>query len=358
MIPLVNKPILEHTLDRLKKFQLKNVILTLNYKSNIIKHYFKDGSKMEMDINYSVENSPLGTAGSVKKAEKYLNDTFMVLSGDVVSDMNFQKVMDFHQKKNALATVVLTKVADPTHLGIAVLNEEQEITDYLEKPERDKVFSNIANTGVYILEPEIFNYFDDFPGEIDFSNHIFPKLIEEKAGIYGYVFDGYWNDIGRPETYLKATYDILNRKIIKKIYDKSMREGVGRLGNIWMGKDVQVDSRIRIEGPVVIGSDCTIEEGCTLSKGTVIGEGVHIGRNTTIQSSVIMGQSNIQSNSFLNGCIIDTKCQIDQNTIIENGVVTGSGVEIGENSVVKSSRSIKNDCKVLPNSVIDADFAE
>lgn len=357
MIPLINKPILEHTLDRLKNFQLKNVLLTLNYKSNIIKRHFKDGSHLDMDINYTVERSPLGTAGSVKKAEKYLNDTFMVLSGDVISNMNFQKVQEFHKRKKALATLVLTKVSDPTHFGIAVLNDNQEIINFLEKPEKDQVFSKIANTGVYILEPEIFNYFDH-QKEIDFSKDIFPKLIEEKAGIYGYVFEGYWNDIGRPETYLKATYDILNQKVIHRIYKKSLKRGVGRLGNIWMGNNIQMDHGVRIEGPVVIGSNSIIEEGCTLSKGTVIGEGVHIGRDTTIQSSVIMGQSNIENNSFLNRCIIDTQCQINKNTVIENGVVTGSGVEIGENSVVKSSRSIKNGTIIKPNSIIDADFPQ
>ena len=355
MIPLVNKPILEHTLDRLKNFHLKKVLLTLNYKSNIIKRHFKDGSQMDMDINYSVEKSPLGTAGSVKKAEKYLNDTFMVLSGDVISDMNFQKVQEFHKKKKALATLVLTRVADPSHFGIAVLNDSQEIVNFLEKPDENQVFSNIANTGVYILEPEIFNYFDHVDGEIDFSNDVFPRLIEEKAGIYGYIFDGYWNDIGRPETYLKATYDLLNQKIIHKIYHNHLKRGVGKLGNIWMGKNVKMSPRIRIEGPVVIGSNCTIEEGCTLSKGTVIGEGVHIGKGTTIQSSVIMAKSTVEKNSFLNGCIIDTQCLINNNTIIEDGVVTGSGVEIGENSVVKSSRSIKNGAKIRPNSIIDAD---
>ncbi len=358
MIPLINRPILEHTLERLKKFHLKDVLLTLNYKSNVIKSYFKDGADLNMDLDYTVEKSPLGTAGSVKKAEKYLNDTFMVLSGDVVSDMDFHKVLEFHKKKKALATMVLTKVVDPSHFGIAVLNEKQEIVDFLEKPSSDEVFSNIANTGVYILEPEIFNYFEGLKGEVDFSNDIFPQLVEQKAGIYGYVFDGYWNDIGRPDTYLKATYDLLNQKIINKIYNKRLRRGVGKLGNIQMGHNVSLDSRVRIEGPVVIGSDCTIEEGCTLSKGTVIGEGVHIGRNTTIQSSVILGQSIIEGNSFLSGCIIDTNCRIDKNTIIEDGVVTGSGVEIGENTVVKSSRSIEEGSVVLPDSVIDADYAD
>ncbi|MDD3985411.1 MAG: nucleotidyltransferase family protein [Methanobacterium sp.] len=230
MIPLVNKPVVEHVMERLKYFHLNDLILTLNYLSNDIMNYFKDGSDKELKITYSVEKSPLGTSGSVKNAEKYLNETFMVLSGDVLSDINFNEVLQFHKRKGALATLVLTEVADLTSYGIAVLNDNQKIVEYLEKPSSKEIFSRMANTGTYILEPEIFEYFEGFDGEIDFSNDIFPKLINNKAGIYGYVFGGYWNDIGRPETYLKATYDVLGQKLKQKIYPKNLKEDVGKLG--------------------------------------------------------------------------------------------------------------------------------
>ncbi len=356
MLPLVNKPIVEHVMEQLKQFHMKDLILTLNYLSNDIKKYFKDGSDKNLNIKYTIEKTPLGTAGSVKKAQKYLDDTFLVLSGDVVSNVDFNEVLKFHKDKGALATLVLTKVPDPTHFGIAVLNENQEITEFLEKPSENEVFSNIANTGTYILEPEIFDFFDKSKKEQDFSKDIFPKLIENQEGIYGYTFDGYWNDIGRPETYLKATYDVLNQKIKQKIYPKNLKKGIGKLGNIWTGTNISIGPKVRIEGPVVIGSDSTIEEGCRLTKGTVIGEGVHIGRGTTVQSSVLLDNSIIKENSFLKGCIIDTECYIDKNSIIENGVVTGSKVQIGENSIIKSFSSVENGSKILPNSIIDADY--
>lgn len=357
MIPLVNKPIMEHIMERLKQYHLKDLILTLNYLSTDIMSYFKDGSNKDLNITYSVEKSPLGTAGSVKKAEKYLDETFMVLSGDVVSDIKFNEVLKFHKNKRALATLVLTKVSDPSHFGIAEFNKNMKITKYLEKPKPNDAFSNMANTGTYILEPEIFDYFDGLKGEVDFSKDIFPQLIEQDAGIYGYIFDGYWNDVGRPETYLKATYDVLAQKIKQKIYPKNLKEDVGKLGKIWMGKNISIGPRVRIEGPVVLGSNCTIEEGCTLSRGTVIGEGVTLGSGTNVQSSVILANSTVKSNSFLKGCIIDTNCEIDENTIIEEGVVTGSNVKIGKNSILKSSSTIKNGSTILPYSVIDANFA-
>ena len=356
MIPLVNQPIIEYTVNRLKKSGFNDIIMTLNYMSTNIKNYFKDGSEFDMDIRYSVEKWPLGTGGSVKKAEKYIDDTFMVVSGDVLTDINFKDVVRFHKEKGAIATMVLTEVEDPTHFGIAVMDKNNKITEYLEKPSPEDAFSNVANTGIYIFEPEIFDFFDGKDKEVDFSKDIFPEIIKQDAGIYGYVFNGYWNDIGRPETYLEATYDILDQKLEQNFYKTKMEESIGKIGNIWIGENVFIDEKARIEGPVVIGNNCTIEEGCKISRGSVIGDNVSIGKNVNIDGAVLFPNSIIEDNSFLTGCIIDTKCLIDKNTVVENGVVTGSLVEIGKNSIVRSSRSITRNMKIVPNSIIDSDY--
>jgi mannose-1-phosphate guanylyltransferase len=356
MIPLVNKPIIEYTVNKLKKSGFNDIIMTLNYMSTNIKNYFKDGSEFGMDIRYSVEKWPLGTGGSVKKAEKYIDDTFMVVSGDVLTDVDFKDVVRYHKEKGAIATMVLTEVEDPTHFGIAVMDKNHKITEYLEKPSPEEAFSNVANTGIYIFEPEIFDFFDGKDKEVDFSKDIFPEVIRQDAGIYGYVFNGYWNDIGRPETYLAATYDILDQKMEQNFYKTKMAESIGKIGNIWVGENVFIDEKARIEGPVVIGNNCTIEEGCKISRGSVIGDNVSIGKEVNIDGAVLFPNSIIEDNSFLTGCIIDTKCLIDKNTVVENGVVTGSLVEIGKNSIVRSSRSITRNMKIVPNSIIDSDY--
>ena len=356
MIPLVNKPIMEYTVNKLKKSGFNDIIMTLNYMSTNIKKYFKDGSELGMNIRYSVEKWPLGTGGSVKKAEKYIDDTFMVVSGDVLTDVDFNDIVRYHKEKGAIATMVLTEVEDPTHFGIAVMDKNHKIIEYLEKPSPQEAFSNVANTGIYIFEPEIFDFFDDKDKEVDFSKDIFPEVIKQDAGMYGYVFGGYWNDIGRPETYLEATYDILDQKTDQNFYKTKMEESIGKIGNIWVGENVFIDEKARIEGPVVIGNNCTIEEGCKISRGSVIGDNVSIGKDVNIDGAVLFPNSIIEDNSFLNGCIIDTKCLIDKNTVVENGVVTGSLVEIGKNSIVRSSRSITNNMKIVPNSIIDSDY--
>ncbi|MGZ7117349.1 MAG: DUF4954 family protein [Methanobacterium sp.] len=358
MIPLVNKPIIQYTVDRLKKFGLEDIIMTLNYMSTNIKNYFKDGTSFGVDIKYSVEKWPLGTGGSVKKAQKYIDDTFMVVSGDVLTDVDFKDVLKFHKEKGALVTMVLTEIEDPTHFGIAVMDNDNKITEYLEKPAPEDVFSNVANTGIYILEPEIFEFFQEKEekSELDFSKDIFPEVIKKDAGIYGYVFNGYWNDVGRPETFLEATYDILDQKIKLDFNKSKIEESIGKIGNIWVGKNVFIDKKARIEGPVVIGDNCTIQEGSKISKGSVIGNNVSIGKNVNIDGAVILSDSIVEDNSFLTGCVVDTKCIIDKNTVLESGVVAGSLVEIGKNSVIRSSRSITNNMKILPDSIIDSDY--
>jgi len=171
--------------------------------------------------------------------------------------------------------MVLTPVDDPTHFGIAVMDDNSQVINFLEKPSPGEVFSKVANTGTYIFEPEILDYIDTGKGEVDFSHDIFPVLIDEEAGIYGYRFNGYWNDVGRPETFLQANYDVLNQKIAQEPPGEKIEESVDRLGDIWVGKNVHIDEKVRINGPVAIGDNCVIEKGCKIGKNTVIGKNVH-----------------------------------------------------------------------------------
>jgi len=355
LIPVANRPMIEYIVEKIKKSNSNELIVTLSYLKNQIKALLQKDYP-EMNITYSVEKKPLGTAGGVKQASKHINDTFFVLSGDVLVDVDLNKLLDFHNEKKALVTMVLTRVPDPSHFGIATLNNEDQIIKFLEKPSSQERFSNLANTGTYILEPEIFDYIDAENGEMDFSKDIFPQLIEEKAGIYGFIFDGYWNDVGRPKTYLQANYDVLNKKITPEPPGKKLKEGVGRLGDIWSGKDVKIDEKVRIIGPVTIGDGSVIERGCTVGKNTVLGENTYLEKNSTIKGSVIFPDSIIKASSCLKDCIVDSRCCVEKGSFIEKGAILGSSVQLGPFSRVKSKRSIYNSVVILPDSIVDSDY--
>jgi len=356
MIPVANRPMIEYIVDKLKKSGYNELVVTLSYLKNQIKSLLSE-KYPEMNIEYSMEKSPLGTAGGVKNASQYIDDTFFVLSGDVLVDIDLDDLLKFHRRKKALATMVLTPVDDPSHFGIAVLDNEHQIVKFKEKPQASEVFSKIANTGIYILEPEILDYIDTAnKGEIDFSKDVFPQLIEEKAGIYGFIFDGYWNDVGRPKTYLQANYDVLHQKITPLPNGKLLKEGVGRLGDIWVGEYVKIHDNARLIGPVVIGDGCIIEKGAIVGKGTVLGENVHLEENSTVKGSVIFSDSIIQTSSYLKDCIVDSNCRIERGSFIENGAVLGGSVHLGPHSRVGSERSISNSNVILPQSIVDSDY--
>ncbi|HHY00112.1 MAG TPA: NDP-sugar synthase [Methanothermobacter sp.] len=354
LIPVANRPMIEYIVGKVKKSGYDELVVTLSYLKSQIKKLLKKKYPY-LNIKYSVEKKPLGTAGGVKKASKHINDTFFVLSGDVLVDVDLNEILDFHKKNNALATMVLTQVEDPSQYGIAVLDDKNQIVKFLEKPSPHEVFSKIANTGIYVLEPEILDYITN-KGEIDFSKDVFPQLLEEKAGMYGFVHDGYWNDLGRPKTYLQANYDVLNRKIKPEPYGKKLVEGVGRLGDMWVGDGVDIKNKIRLIGPVVIGSGCVIEKNCVIGQNTIIGDNVHLEKNTTVKGSVVFPDSKVKEGSYLKDCIVDSSCTIERGSFIESGAILGSNVRLGSFSRVKSRRSIYNSTVILPESIVDSDY--
>lgn len=354
MIPVVNRPLIDYVLETIKKSGFNDIIVTLNYFQSHIKSHLL--SRNDLNIMNVVEKRPMGTAGGVMKVLKYLDDSFFVLSGDVLIDLDLNKLLEFHRKKNAVATIVLTEVDDPTHYGIAVLDDDNRIVKFLEKPSEDEVFSKIANTGTYILEPEIFEYIENPNGPVDFSNDLFPALLENGAGLYGYVLDGYWNDVGRLETYLKANNDVLAGEIKPEPEGERLEEGVGRLGKIWIGEDVQIDDSARLVGPVYIGNGCNIDENCRIGKNTVLNEDVYVEKGCTIKGSVVFPKTLIKANSHLNDCVVDEDCVLDRCSVIERGSILGSSVLIGKNSTVRSDTSIYNEVEIFADFVVDSDI--
>jgi len=355
LIPVANRPMIEYIVSKIKNAGYRNLVVTLSYLKNQIKSLLQNNFP-ELSIDYSVEKEPLGTAGGVKKANKYLDDTFFVLSGDVLVDVDLNKLLEFHQEKKALVTMVLTPVENPAHFGIAELDHENRVMKFLEKPSPHQVFSKLANTGIYVMEPEILDYIESKKDEVDFSRDVFPPLIEEERRIYGYVFEGYWNDVGRPNTYLQANYDVLNKKLGPEPPGKKLKESVGRLGDVWVGDDVQIDEKVRIIGPVAIGSGSVIERGCTLGKNTVLGEDIHLEKGSMIKGSVVFPESMIKVGSCLKDCIVDSRCYIEKGSFIEKGAILGSSVQLGPFSRVKSKRAIYNRAVILPDSIVDSDY--
>lgn len=281
MLPFLNKPVLAHILNLLKYHRITEVVITVQYLAEQIWTYFGDGHNLGMIIHYAVEETPLGTAGSVKNAQPYLdNEPFLVISGDIITDIDLTRAWQFHQAKEALFTLVLKDMVNPRGYGTVIIDCEGRLQNYREKPDCQPGISCTINTGIYILEPEVLNMMQ--PNQAyDFSYDIFPQLVCHNAPIFGYLADGYWCDMGSIQGYMAATADALMGKV------KHIDRGVHIGGNIWVGRDVEIAPDAVLRGPICLGDKVRIHPGATIHGPSVVGDQTIIGPRAFIEQSII-----------------------------------------------------------------------
>jgi len=340
MVPIVNKPVMEHIIELLRKHNLTDIAVTLQYLPNIIKNHFNDGREYDVNLKYYVEDKPMGTAGSVKNAEDFLDDTFIVISGDALTDIDLKKAIDFHFSKKSMATLVLKKVEIPLEYGVVVTDENGRITRFLEKPSWGEVFSDTVNTGIYILSPEVLKYYNK--NEIfDFSKDLFPLLLKQDKPMYGYVSEDYWCDIGDLNAYSQAHKDILEKRVKVSIPGKEIEDG------IWVGENCIIEDDVVIEGSCVIGANTKVKKGTILDKFTVLGENNIIGERSGIKRSIIWKNNMLENNVQLRGTVICDKVKLRQNvSCFESSV-------IGDSTLIKENAIIKPNIKIWPEKVVE-----
>lgn len=281
MVPVLNRPIAEHIVNLLKRNHIKEVIATLHYLPDTMRDYFQDGSEFGIEMTYSVEDEqPLGTAGCVKNIAELLDDTFLVISGDSITDFDLQAAIAYHKEKGAKATIILTRVPNPIEFGVVITDKEGRIQRFLEKPSSSEIFSDTVNTGTYILEPDVLEYLP-VNEESDFSKDLFPLLLQKEQPIYGYVAEGYWCDVGHLDAYREAQYDALQRKVKLDFAYEEQSSGV------WIGQNTYIDPSAKVESPCVIGSNCRIGPGASIEGGTVIGDNVTVGAGADLKRPIV-----------------------------------------------------------------------
>ena len=327
MVPVVGKPCMEHILELLREHGMSDVIVTVAFLPQAIRSYFGQGESLGMQIGYSVEESPLGTAGSVRLAAKQLDETFLVISGDALCDVDLSKLVAFHKEKGAAVTIGLKSVDNPLEFGIVVTDEDGRIERFLEKPSWGQVFSDTINTGIYVLEPEVLKHVPtDRP--YDFSKELFPYLLEMGRPMYGYVMDGYWQDIGNLDQFRTANFDALEENVRLNI------PGIRIRGNVWLGEGVEIGDLEQIEGPAYIGNYCRIAPGASVGSHSVLSNSVTLRERTRTTRSVIDASTHIGRSSLIEGAILGRSCDIRGHVRIHEGVAIGDEVTIGAESVI------------------------
>ncbi len=340
MLPVVNRPMMEHIVKLLIRHGFKDMIATLQFLPSLISNYFGDGGEWGASMQYSTEFTPLGTAGSVKNSSRYLDDTFLVISGDALTDIDLNKVVDFHRSNRAMATLTLIRAENPLEFGIVVTDAGGHIERFLEKPNWGQVFSDTINTGIYVLEPEVLEYIPE-GRSFDFSKELFPYLLEKGLPLFGYVADGYWCDIGNFEQYTAAHKDILDQKVGIDPPGFRMAE------KVWVGEGVDIEAGAELRGPAVLGDHCKVERGAVIREYTVLGHNVAVKQDAFVHRAIVYDNSYIGTGCHIRGCVVGKNCDLKSNVRLEEGVVIGDECLIGENVLVN------HDVKIYPFKTVE-----
>jgi mannose-1-phosphate guanylyltransferase / phosphomannomutase len=343
MIPLVNRPIMLHIIDLLKKHGINDLVLLLFHQPEIIKNFFGDGSEFGVRITYVTPLEDFGTAGAVKAAAKYLDERFIIISGDLLTDFDLSRALDYHEKNKALATITLTSVKDPLQFGVVITDKKGRITKFLEKPGWGEVFSDTINTGIYIMEPEVLDLIPEGENR-DWSKDIFPRMLAEKAPLFGCTLAGYWADIGNTDAYLESCRDIAQQKV-----EVQMRERPTGDARVFLGNEAMVagGDLSRLEGMVVLGDNSHVMGRARLKN-------CFIGRNCVIEDGAVLENAVLWDNVYLKrGCQI-TGAVLCHNVRAGQGVVIEEGAVIGDETTIGNEACIKKDVKVWPRKVIES----
>jgi mannose-1-phosphate guanylyltransferase/phosphomannomutase len=345
LVPVAGRPIMEHILLHLRRHQMRDVIATVQYLGASIRNYFGDGSEQGVSLTYSVEDSPLGTAGSVMLARQQLLEPFLVISGDALTDIDLGAAIRFHREHRALATIVLKPVPNPLEYGVVVVDEGGAVQRFIEKPSWGEVISDLANTGIYILDPAVFDFFR--PGEpTDWSGDVFPKLLKQGEPVFGWVTSGYWEDVGNHAAYVKANFDCLEGRVKVDIPADRKSEG------IWIHEEAEVSDGTRIDGPALICAGAKVRSGAWVNGPCVVGSYTTIDSGAKISNSILWDHSYVGLNARLRGAVVCRSVTIKNGCLLEEGSVIGSEVVLGTGATINPNVRIWPNKEVEPGAVV------
>ena len=339
MVPMLNKPMMEHIVELLKRHGITDMISTLYYQPEVIASYFDDGRRLGISMQYLRAEADFGTAGSVRNAHSFLDQRFIIISGDVFTDFDLSAAIRFHEEKKAKATIVLTHASNPLQYGVVLTHDNGKISRFLEKPTWGEVFSDTINTGIYILEPEVLDLIPP-KEEFDFSKNLFPILLEQDMGLYGYIAEGYWKDVGSLNEYQDAHSDALRGLVNASIPGE-------KRANLHVGPGSQIDTDLKnLTGVVVIGKNTRIHSDVTIAN-SVIGDNCDVQQGSVIKNCVIWAGTKIGTNVEMSADVIGTDCSIGDDVVISENVFMSDRCIVGRRSRLSAN------IKLWPEKVVE-----
>jgi mannose-1-phosphate guanylyltransferase len=329
VVPLVDRPFIAFMLEWLRRHGIDDVIMSCGFLATSVRNVLGDGSGLGVRLRFVEEPDPRGTAGALKFAESLLDERFLMLNGDVLTDIDLTAQIAQHDATGARATLALVPVSDPSAYGLVHLREDNSVRDFVEKPSPDAIDTNLISAGAYVLQRDVLEL---VPAQrkVSIEREVWPLLVGQ--GLYGFPSDSYWLDIGSPQRYLEGTFDII---------EGNVRTAVGeRLGSDWLAIDGGADVRGRVIPPAVIERGVSVGAGAHVGSLVVLGEDVNVGAGCTVERAVILNGTEIADGCVLSDCIVSAGCRIGAGSRVSEGAVLGEGVTIGAYNVISRGARI------------------
>ena len=336
MVPLRNRPFMGYMMDFLRAGGLEGAVLSMGYLPDPIQGYFQGQNLNGFSINYAVEDHALGTAGGIKNTEEYLDDEpFVVVNGDVLSGMDLRVAIKRHKESDALATIVLISVEDPTAYGLVEVDHDMLVRRFLEKPAADEVTTNLVNAGIYVMQPEVLAMIPENQ-EVSIEREIFPHL-QAEGRLRAYVSSSYWRDIGTPRSYLAASHDVLSGAVgAKEDFDY-----------LHVDPSVMTGKGVRVLPPISVSAGCVLKNGATVGGRSSLGRDCRIGEGAVVEGSILFDGAEVEAEAVVRGSIIGPRARVGQEAIVRGLSVLGAGCVVGEGNVLDQGVRI-NPGVVLP----------
>ncbi len=330
VVPLVDQPFISYMLEWLRSHGVDDVILSCGFMADGMKTVLGDGAERGVRLRYVEEPRPLGTGGALKFAETLLAERFFMLNGDVLTDIDLTAQLAQHEQTGARATLALVPVEDPSAYGLVRRREDLSVTEFVEKPGPEQIDTNLVNAGAYILEREVLAAMAPAGSTISIEREVFPTLVGN--GLYGYEANAYWLDIGTPERYLQATFDILEGNV-----DTAVGHRLAASGSALVG-DARVEGRV--VAPALLGSQCQVWRRAIAGGRIVLGDRVSVGEGAHVESSVLLDDVSVGVGSTISGSIIGRRVSIGAGCHISGGVVLGDDVTVGSGNILTAGARI------------------
>jgi mannose-1-phosphate guanylyltransferase len=323
VVPLVDRPFIAYMLEWLARHGVDDVVMSCGFLATAVRNVLGDGSQYGLRLRFVEEPEPRGTAGALKYAEDLLEDRFLMLNGDVLTDIDLTAQIAQHEATDATATLALVAVDDPTAYGLVRLHDDHAVKEFVEKPSADQIDTKLISAGAYVLERSILDRIAP-DRNVSIEREVWPQLVGD--GLYGFPADAYWLDIGTPERYLQGTFDILEGNVVTGVAE--------RLGAGYIAVSERVEAEGRIVPPALVDRGCTIAAGAHVGSLVVLGEGVIVGEGATIERSVVLNGAQVGRDCVLRDCIVAAGVRIGDASVVSGGAVLGEGVTVGSGNVL------------------------